>query len=429
MSAAPPVTRFRGARARADMTRKFDTPERYRGPIISRVKRARALEDARKRDLSPAALDFGPVRFLLARHFGFCYGVENAVEIAYRTLAENPGRRVFLLSEMIHNPKVNGDLTERGVRFVFTPAGEQLVPWEELGADDIVIVPAFGTTLEMEAELSARGVDPYRYNTTCPFVEKVWKRSGQLGREGYTVVVHGKAAHEETRATFSHSVRSAPTVVVRDLSEAEVLAAVIRGEKDREDFARVFGDKCSPGFDPDRDLQRLGVVNQTTMLATETHAISQLLRAALAARYGEAALRDHYADTADTLCYATYENQNATNALIAHGADLAIVVGGYNSSNTSHIVALCEEAMPTYFVDGADAIVSADTIRHFSLADREVTTTEGWLPAKRPLEVVLTCGASCPDAILDEVLLRVRGLFPGARSVADVLAPYAVEST
>ncbi|MDH3196898.1 MAG: 4-hydroxy-3-methylbut-2-enyl diphosphate reductase [Candidatus Krumholzibacteria bacterium] len=409
------------------MTRKFDTPERYQGPIISRVKRARSLEDARKRDLSPATLDFGPVRFLLARHFGFCYGVENAVEIAYRTLAENPGRRIFLLSEMIHNPKVNGDLMEQGVRFVFTPAGEQLVPWEELRADDIVIVPAFGTTLEMEAELSARGIDPYRYNTTCPFVEKVWKRSGQLGEEGYTVVVHGKAAHEETRATFSHSVRGAPTVVVRDLEEAAILAAVIRGEQGRADFMRAFGDKCSAGFDPERDLQRIGVVNQTTMLATETHAIAQLLRAALAARYGEAALGDHYADTADTLCYATYENQNATNALIARGADLAIVVGGYNSSNTSHIVALCEEAMPTYFVDGAAAIVSADAIRHFSLSRREVATTEGWLPPKRPLEVVLTCGASCPDAILDEVLLRVRGLFDGARPVPDVLAPYAVE--
>jgi 4-hydroxy-3-methylbut-2-enyl diphosphate reductase len=406
------------------MTRRFDTPDGYTGPISSRIKRSRQAADPRKRDLSPAELDFGPVRVLLARHFGFCYGVENAVEIAYRTLAEHPDRRVFFLSEVIHNPTVNGDLVARGVRFLFTPAGEQLVAWEEITPDDIVVVPAFGTTLELQEKLAQRGVDAYRYNTTCPFVEKVWKRSAQLGADRFTVVVHGRDSHEETRATFSHSVRGAPTVVVRNLDEAEILGDVIRGAGTAADFDRRFRHKCSRGFDPARDLERIGVVNQTTMLATETHEIAQALRRALVDRYGADAIADHFADTSDTLCYATYENQNATYALIARGAHLAIVVGGYNSSNTSHIVELCEKAMPTYFVQGADELVSGESIRHYSLASRTVETAVGWLPARRPLEVVLTCGASCPDAILDAVLCRLLAFFPGARPVEQVLSAY-----
>lgn len=406
------------------MTRRFDTPELYHGPVISRVKLAREASDPRKRDLDPAVLDFGPVRFVLARHFGFCYGVENAIEIAYRTLEEHPDRRVFFLSEMIHNPKVNGDLVERGVRFVFTPAGEQLVPWEELGSDDIVVVPAFGTTLEMQEKLAEQGIDPYTYNTTCPFVEKVWKRSAQLGNEEYTVVIHGKAAHEETRATFSHSMRGAPTIVVRDLAEARILADVISGECDADKFQFHFADRYSEGFDPERHLVRIGVVNQTTMLATETRAIAQLLRNRLVERYGEQNIAQHFADTSDTLCYATNENQNATYALIKRGADLAVVVGGYNSSNTSHIVELCSGAMPTFFVKDADEILSRDEIHHFSLDECEVITTRAWVPDKEIVEIVLTCGASCPDAILDEVLLRVLSLFDATRSLEKVLEPY-----
>ncbi len=406
------------------MTRRFQTPDSYRGSIVTRVKRARQAADPRKRDLEPTLLDFGSLRVALARHFGFCYGVENAVEIAYRTLSEHPGQRVFFLSEMIHNPSVNRDLVDRGVRFIFTPGGEQLVPWEEIRAEDVVVVPAFGTTLELQERLAQRGVDAYRYNTTCPFVEKVWKRSAQLGADKYSVVVHGKDTHEETRATFSHSRRGAPTVVVRNLSEAKVLGDVIRGTRAHDEFQQTFGHKCSAGFDPDRDLVRVGVVNQTTMLATETHEIALELRRALVDRYGENAIDLHFADTSDTLCYATIENQNATYALVEQGADLAIVVGGHNSSNTSHIVELCQRAMPTYFVQGADDLLSASAIRHFSLSVRAVVTSESWLPEKRPVTVVLTCGASCPDAILDGVLRRLLSLVEGARPVEDVLSPF-----
>jgi 4-hydroxy-3-methylbut-2-enyl diphosphate reductase len=406
------------------MARHFDIPIYYKSSIISRVKRSRQVADARKRDLSPSILDFGPVRFLLARHFGFCFGVENAIELAYHTLEANPGRRVFLLSEMIHNPSVNQDLQERGVRFLFTPSGDPLIPMDQLSPDDIAIVPAFGTTLEIQSELTSLGIDPYTYNTTCPFVEKVWNRSSQLGQAGYTVVVHGKASHEETRATFSHSMRDAPTVVVLNLEEAQLLGEIVRGKADGEAFRRTFGQKCSEGFDPARDLRRIGVVNQTTMLAAETREIARYIRAALADRFGEDAIGEHYADTSDTLCYATNENQNATYALVERGADLALVVGGYNSSNTSHIVELCERAMPTYFIRGQEEVVSEVSIDHFDLDEKQMKRTSGWLSAGRPLDIVLTCGASCPDALLDQVLLKVLGYFENTFELQEVLQPF-----
>ena len=414
--------------------RQFDVPTFYQSPIISVVKEARRITDPRKRDLAPSVLDFGPVRFKIARHFGFCYGVENAIEIAYRALDEHPEQaaagRIFLLSEMIHNPHVNDDLQARGIRFLRTTAGEQLIPFDALGPDDLVIIPAFGTTREIEAELAARGVSTEAYNTTCPFVEKVWKRSEQIGRKDYTIVVHGKRYHEETRATISHAKAAAPAVVVvRDIEEAEDLAAVIRGERDAAFFFERFRDRYTDGFDPARDLRRIGVVNQTTMLATETQAIADLLRQAVVDRYGEADAADHFADTSDTLCYATKENQDATNALIEDGADLALVVGGFNSSNTSHLVELCAEHMPTYFVSDAAAL-ERDAIRHFDLHDRAVRETAGWFPwdAGRPVDIVLTAGASCPDALLDGVVRRVLGWFEGPRPVEEALAPFAAEA-
>jgi 4-hydroxy-3-methylbut-2-enyl diphosphate reductase len=259
-------------------------------------------------------------------------------------------------------------------------------------------------------------------------VEKVWKRSGELGKRGFTVVVHGKATHEETRATFSHSVESAPTVVVLDLAEARFLADVILGRKSKSEFAGRFGGKCSDGFDPDRDLDRIGVVNQTTMLAAETREITNVLRQALREKFGEDELNRHFADTSDTLCYATNENQNATYALTERGGDLALVVGGYNSSNTSHIVELCEKSMPTYFIQGEEEILSRGRIRHFSLDDRKLTVTDGWIPPRRPLRVVLTSGASCPDALLDGVLLKVLSFFTDTRAIEEVLEPYPVSS-
>lgn len=406
------------------MARQFEIPTFYKSDIISRVKRARQVQDSKKRDLRPSVLDFGPVRFFLARHFGFCFGVENAIEIAYKTLDEHGDKRVFFLSEMIHNPNVNQDLQDRGVQFIFTPSGEQLVDWDLLTPDDIVVVPAFGTTVEIQGALEQRGIDPYTYNTTCPFVEKVWKRSAQLGAGDYTVVIHGKASHEETRATFSHTIQSARAVVVLDLKEAHLLGGIIRGELGVDVFQERFGHKCSDGFDPLLHLSRLGVVNQTTMLASETREIARIIRQALVDRYGADHIDDHFADTSDTLCYATNENQNATYALIEQTADLALVVGGYNSSNTSHIVELCEAEMPTYFVKNANELLSNLEIQHFMLSTRKVTTTTHWLPSKRPLDIALTSGASCPDAVVDDVLLRVLSFFDEVHAIEDVLQPY-----
>lgn len=403
------------------MARSFDVPEFYRSRLVTTVKATRMAADPRKRDLSPTLLDFGPVRFKLARHFGFCYGVENAIEIAYRAVESNPGRRVFLLSEMIHNPHVNEDLLSRGVRFLRTTSGDQLVPFDELSPEDLVIVPAFGASIETLDLLLARGIDVDTWDTTCPFVEKVWKRSEQIGTNGHTIVIHGKNAHEETRATFSHARSVAPVIVVRDLAEAETLASFIRGDRPEDEFFGVFGDRSSDGFDPARDLVRIGVVNQTTMLATETAAIADLLRMAIEDRYGVDFIDDHFADTSDTLCYATNENQSATLALIESGGHSAIIVGGFNSSNTSHLVDLCAERMPTYLVGSRDDILSPQRIRHFDQTTQSLRVTDAWLPTDRPVEVLLTAGASCPDILLDRVIERVLSFETDVRPVEEVL--------
>jgi len=393
------------------MGRKFNIPIFYRSSIISAIKNARRQGDSRKQDFSPSVLDLGSLRFKVARHFGFCFGVENAIEIAYRALEENPDKRVFLLSEMIHNPHVNGDLMDRGVRFLLAPDGSQLVAFDELSAEDIVIVPAFGTTVELFAELEARNINPKLYNATCPFVEKVWKRASQLGENKFTIIIHGKATHEETRATFSHARLSGPSLVIRDIQEAKLLANYIRCEIPFENFSRDFKGRYSENFDPERDLNRIGVVNQTTMLASETQEISALIRQAISDHFGANNLSEHFADTRDTLCYATSENQDSIYGLLESGGDIALVVGGYNSSNTSHLVELCQDRMPTFYIKDADEILDGNTILHLSLKAGKVMRTENWLPKKRPLDILLSAGASCPDALVDQVIVRVSNIF------------------
>lgn len=401
--------------------KKFDIPQFYRSSFITRIKNARKDLDPRKKDFSPTKLDFGPVRFLLARHFGFCYGVENAIEIAYKTIEENPDKRIFLLSEMIHNPGVNLDLQKLGVKFLMDTAGNHLIDWNELTKNDIVIIPAFGTTLEIEKKLNEIGIDPYRYNTTCPFVEKVWNRSEQLGKQNYTVIIHGKHYHEETRATFSHSKTTAPSVIVRDLNEAKILSSFILNEKAPEEFYKFFAGKYSEGFDVKKDLERVGVVNQTTMLATETQEIADHFREVMIKRYGEENLREHFADTRDTLCYATNDNQEATYALLKEKADFALVVGGYNSSNTSHIVELCEEKLPTYFISSEEKIFSPHTIKHFDIHSHKEVITENFIPQKEKVDIILTSGASCPDAVVEAVLRKIHSYFIGARDIDVVI--------
>ncbi|MBL4585701.1 MAG: 4-hydroxy-3-methylbut-2-enyl diphosphate reductase [Flavobacteriales bacterium] len=402
--------------------KKFEIPEFYRSGIIGRLKDARKNADPRKQDLAPTILDFGPVKFYIARHFGFCYGVENAVEIAYRALSENPNKRIFLLSQMIHNPDVNNDLQGHGIRFIMDTEGNQQIAWNELNADDVVITPAFGTTVEIENKLKTLGIDPMQYNTTCPFVERVWKQSDKLGAKDFTVIIHGKETHEETRATFSHSYQNAPSLVIKDMAEAQILGNIISGKRNVQDFESIFRERASIGFDPTVHLERIGVVNQTTMLATETQAIADHLKNVIVSKFGEANYKNHFADTRDTLCYATNDNQNATYGLMKTDADLAIVVGGYNSSNTSHIVELLEEKFPTFFISSEKDIKENGSVEHFNYHENKMEFTENFLGrTDAPLKIALTCGASCPDAVMDRVLQKVLGFFEGSRGIEEVM--------
>lgn len=404
--------------------KSFEIPEIYKSGIIGEIKSYRRIKDKLKRDFSPSVLDFGSVQFLIARHFGFCYGVENAIEIAYKAIEMNVGQRVFLLSEMIHNPDVNADLLSRGAAFIMDTKGKQIIPWEDISADDVVIVPAFGTTVEIQEILKEKGIDPYKYDTTCPFVEKVWKRAAQIGNADYTIIVHGKPNHEETRATFSHSKEGAPTLVIKNINEAQELAGFIRMEKPKADFYKIFNGRFSMGFDPEIHLKRIGVVNQTTMLASETQAISDYLKTVLIEHYqlDNEKISDHFADTRDTLCYATNDNQNATLALIEHTADFAIIAGGYNSSNTSHLVELCEQKLPTYFIESAKNITESGDITHYDLQRKAEKTTQNFIPKKEKVKIILTCGASCPDSVVEAILEKTLSLFTNTKNKELALA-------
>ena len=407
--------------------KQFDIPTFYKSPIISKVKEMRKVKDPRKKDFSPTRLDFGSLNVFIARHFGFCYGVENAIEISYRALEENKGKRIFLLSQMIHNPDVNKDLSNKGLRFLQDTLGNQLIPFETLQKDDVVIIPAFGTTLKIMDKLGKMGVDIKKYDTTCPFVEKVWNRSEKLGKENHSIIIHGKHNHEETRATFSHSTKNAPSVVVKNMEETKVLADIIKERIPKEEFYTYFKGRYSENFDVDKDLEKVGVVNQTTMLASETQAIADHIKQTMLDKYGEENIKHHYADTRDTLCYATNDNQNATLALMNVNADLALVVGGYNSSNTTHLVELLEEKFPTYFIKNAKEINADKSITHFDIHSKKVKTTTNFLPNKNDISIVLTSGASCPDAMVDEVLRKILDFFPASKSIDEVMESLKAE--
>jgi 4-hydroxy-3-methylbut-2-enyl diphosphate reductase len=435
--------------------KNFDIPIIYRSPLISAIKNRRKEQDKMKKDFTPTLLNLGALHIYVARHFGFCYGVENAIEISFRTARENPGRRIFLLSEMIHNPQVNADLGSRGIRFLQDTYGKQLIPFETLRPDDIVIIPAFGTTLEIEERLRKIGIQTEQYDTTCPFVEKVWNRSAQIARKDYTIVVHGKPGHEETRATFSHAAAVTPTVVVRDMGEAQQLAEYIEGTRPADTFYTVFQGRYSQGFDINKDLIRIGVVNQTTMLASDTQAIADFLKQTMLETFGDT--DDHFADTRDTLCYATLDNQSSVLGMLSTPADLAIVVGGYNSSNTSHLVELCEQKLPTYFIRSEDNLLSPEEILHYDFHEKKEQTTTNWLPihnfskpashnpskssphnpskssphnpsqpsSHNPATILLTSGASCPDTLVEAVIRRLANYYGAEDRIPALITQFA----
>lgn len=387
---------------------------------------------------APVTLDFGAVQYVIPSHFGFCLGVKNAIERAYETLAENPGRRVFMLSELIHNPFVNEDLLRRGLRYLQTDRGTPYTTegrkaadapgapllWDTLTPDDIVITPAFGATDEDKARLVRKGIPVYQYDATCMLVEKVWKAARAYGREGYTVIIHGKHEHEETKATFSNTRRHAQAVIVRNLEETHQLGAIIASDDPqvRARFYELFAGRHTPGFDVDRHLDRVAVVNQTTLLMNETLAIIEYLRGVYRAKFGD---DTHLGGSSrrDTLCYATQVNQDALSRALAGPLDAAFVIGGRNSSNTYQLFRLCEQRLgaKAFFIQSEHSILSRDKVEHYVYAGGGQGYTES-----RPLwpvadgascsgrRVLITGGASCPDGIIQQVLTRINSFFPAA---------------
>ena len=387
--------------------KQFDVPPFYRSSLIGEIKNKRKLEDPRKKDFTPTQVQVGDLTFHIARHFGFCYGVENAIEKSYKAIKEHPEKRIFLLSQMIHNPDVNEDLESHGLKFLQDTYGKQLIPFDELTSDDIVIIPAFGTTVEIENLLKEKGIEIDTYNTTCPFVEKVWNRSAKLSETSHTIIIHGKANHEETRATFSHSSQNAPSLIIKDIHEAKILGEIISGKRKMEEFHSLFKGKYTKDFHPETDLMKIGVVNQTTMLATETQEITDFLRKVMIEVHGESTIKEHMADTRDTLCYATNDNQSATYGLLEESIDLAIVVGGYNSSNTTHLVELLDAKFNTYYIRNEQEIIDHNQIYSYDIHNKKRSLKPNFLPAKKKINIAITSGASCPDKLVDDVIHKI----------------------
>jgi 4-hydroxy-3-methylbut-2-en-1-yl diphosphate reductase len=438
------IYRFRTDKQRNRQVYQDDeTSQRlYQSHLCAAVKVARRLKENRSGE--PARLDFGAVEYILPSHFGFCLGVQNAIERAYEVIAEHPGRRVFMLSELIHNPFVNRDLQRRGLRYLQTDKGASIdCPatgrpyWDGLTEEDIVIIPAFGATNEDKVRLVERGLALNEFDATCMLVEKVWKAGRRFAEDGYTVIIHGKAEHEETKATFSNIARRGPALVVRDLSEAEALATIIRTKEDAERERRLeeaFAGKTTPGFAAARDLERLAVVNQTTLLRNETLRIIDTLEAALAERAGtrpEAHL--HPQSRGDTLCYATQVNQDALQRTLAEPLDLALVAGGKNSSNTYQLYRVCQAALGerAAYIQSEENLLPGREVLHYHFAQsaqdpRGGTFSKGLIhfPPDRPMKVLITGGASCPDGIIQQLITRLNGYFPAEtlHSIEAVLA-------
>ncbi|MBA2603014.1 MAG: 4-hydroxy-3-methylbut-2-enyl diphosphate reductase [Acidobacteria bacterium] len=349
----------------------------------------------------------GRLTIHLAREFGFCYGVDRAVDYAYQARRRFPGRNVFLTGEIIHNPHVNDRLRDSGIRFLSDPSERS----ETLGANDVVILPAFGVTVSEMAQLTSQGCT--LVDTTCGSVLNVWKNVIRYAQDGFTAVIHGKVKHEETRATASQALKypNGRYLVLLDRDEAAVVCDYVRHGGDRQAFLDRFGHACSPGFDPDRDLVRVGCANQTTMLMSESLAVGEMFREAMADRYGDAL--PHHFRAFDTICSATQERQDAVLALLdEQQLDLMLVVGGYNSSNTCNLARICADRARTFHIADPECLLSKDEVRHRPVGAPSTTTgreetTRDWLPLSGPLHIGLTAGASTPNNIVGQVIKRL----------------------
>jgi len=390
--------------------KQFEIPHKYKSSLIQQLKSQPKKKDG-MRNFKPTCWTVGNITFKIARHFGFCYGVENAVEIAYKTIQNNPGKRIFLLSEMIHNPIVNADLNAHGIQFIQKTDGTQLINWDEVKKGDIVLIPAFGTTLETRQILAEKEIEYEAFDTTCPFVELVWKRSKQMADKSATTIIHGKPNHEETRATFSNASQHGHALVVKNMKEAQQLGEFILNTKHISEFNSIFGSQSSKSFNPEIHLNRIGVVNQTTMLAEDTQAIADYLRSVMEQKYGTDKLATHFEETRDTLCYATNDNQQAIKSLLMEQGDLALIIGGHNSSNTSHLVELAQEVLPTYFIQDENAISHNGDLTHFDLKSTQLLMTKSVLSPSQHQTILISSGASCPDRILENVILKIGEIF------------------
>ena len=434
------IYRFRAEKERNRGIYAQDATARalYQSKLCEAIK---ALNRTHERSAAqPATLDFSAVRYVIPSHFGFCLGVKNAIERAYETLAENPGRRVFMLSELIHNPFVNEDLLRRGLRFLQTDKGHPFTVdgglagpgdnapllWDTLTGDDIVVIPAFGATDEDKKRLIRKGIPVAQYDATCMLVEKVWKAARAFGRAGYTVVIHGKAEHEETKATFSNSRRFAPSLIIRNLAEARLIGDLILDPTPvrRAAFDEKFRGLCTPGFDAGSHFGRVAVVNQTTLLVNETVEIIDYFRQIYRRRYGESEgdARVGGSGKKDTLCYATQVNQDALSRALAEPLDAALVIGGKNSSNTYQLFRLCEEKMGTRacFIQSEENIRARDDVQHYvfpasNYEPRGGMERRSFPSGTGPLRVLITGGASCPDGLIQQVIARINSFFPPER--------------
>ena len=364
--------------------------------------RSRLVEEIRARG---NRLEVEGLTLLLAKEFGFCYGVERAVDYAYETRKRFPDRAIYLTTELIHNPRVNRCLQEMGIGFLNGP-GPQDKRIEELTPRDVVIIAAFGTRVEEMEILKAKG--SVLVDATCGSVIQVWKRVEQYAREGFTAIVHGNYRHEETRATVSRAAQfsGGKYVVVWDKAEAGKVCDYIRWGGDRQVFLSDFAVKCSPGFDPDMDLERVGVANQTTMLSSESLEIGQMLKESVVERYGVGQMEDHFRNF-DTICSATQDRQDAILDLVKQSVDLVIIIGGFNSSNTNHLCEIASQYAPAYHIDEASGILSAQAIRHKPVGKSDSVVTQGWLPPSKPVTIAVTAGASTPNRVIGDAIERI----------------------
>ncbi|MGZ0707779.1 4-hydroxy-3-methylbut-2-enyl diphosphate reductase [Coraliomargarita sp. W4R53] len=423
----------------------------YQSALCLAIKEARRTRE--KSSGEPAVLDFGAVSYVIPSHFGFCLGVQNAIERAYETVAMHPDKRVFMLSELIHNPFVNEDLLARGLRYLQTDKGlpfcsdgsvsngidDPETLWNQLTQNDIVIIPAFGATNEDKARLIRRGLSIRENDATCMLVEKVWKAARRYAQEGYTVLIHGKSEHEETKATFSNSSSHGPALMIRNMEHARRLSEVIQADTSEKTalFEASFAGLCSKGFDPLRDLERIAVVNQTTLLRNETLSIIDYLRDVIASKYGEAEVANHLwsKGKGDTLCYATQVNQDALHKAVEQSIDAALVVGGKNSSNTFQLYRVCAESFgeTAHYIQSEANILSLESVRHYTFP-YNLTAIPAAIEEERPLfktlpvkpRILLTGGASCPDGIIQQVIHRINSFFPAEsiRPVEEILAAF-----